>query len=345
MLDARALTGRVFEPQDAATRQVDTVILSHGFWQRRFGGAADIVGRSVRLDQQPYTVVGVMPAAFAFPDRETQLWIPSYISQVHSEDGKSISLQIFGAIARMKPGVTPAQVGAEGTARARAARDPGTTALALFGSADPPTIGATPALDVVVAEVRPAIRILLAAVVLLFATAVASVATVQLARVARRKREMTVRAALGASTARLARQWLTESVVIGVAGGALGMAAARLIIAALPAILPADFPRLSDITLDWRVGLASTAATLAAIVVCGLVPALQARRIDLVQSLADDNRAPVGGGMRTPVARLRAIIMAGQIAVACVLLVGAGLLGRSVQSLINIDRGYIPAIC
>ena len=177
---------------------------------------------------------------------------------------------------------------------------------------------------------------------LLFVTAVASVATVQLARVARRKREMTVRAALGASAARLARQWLTESVVIGVAGGALGMAGARLIVAALPAILPADFPRLSDITLDWRVGFTSSAATLAAIVICGLVPAFQARRIDLVQSLADDNRAPVGGGMRTPVARLRAIIMGGQIAVACILLVGAGLLGRSVQSLINIDRGYQP---
>jgi putative ABC transport system permease protein len=342
VLDARALAGRVFEPQDAATRQVETVILSHGFWQRRFGGAADIVGRSVRIDQQPYTVVGVMPASFAFPDRQTQLWLPSYISQVHSEDGKSISLQIFGAIARMKPGVTPAQVSAEGTARARAARDPGTTALALFGSADPPTIGATPALDVVVAEVRPAIRVLLAAVMLLFVTAVASVATVQLARVARRKREMTVRAALGASTARLARQWLTESVVIGAAGGAAGIAGAAAIISALPAILPADFPRLSDITLDWRVGFASSAATLAAIVICGLVPAVQARRIDLVQSLADDNRAPVGGGMRTPVARLRAIIMAGQIAVACILLVGAGLLGRTVQSLINIDRGYQP---
>ena len=124
---------------------------------------------------------------------------------------RRISLQIFGAIARMRPGVTPAQVAAEGTARARAARDPGTAALALFGSGEPPTITATPALDVVVAEVRPAIRILLAAVLLLFATAVASVATVQLARVAKRRREMTVRAALGASTARLARQWLTES--------------------------------------------------------------------------------------------------------------------------------------
>jgi predicted permease len=343
VLDARALVGRVFDAKDAATRGVDTVILSYSFWQRRFGGAADVVGRAVRLDYLPYTVVGVMPAGFVFPDRETQAWIPSYVPQVYSDDGKSISLQIFGAIARMRPGVTPAQVGAEGTARARAARDPGTSALALFGSGDPPAITATPALEVAIAEVRPAIRVLLAAVLLLFGTAVASVATVQLARVAKRRREMTVRAALGANSARLARQWLSESVIVGIAGGALGMLGARLLIGLLPAVLPADFPRLGDITLDWRVALASTTATLAAIAVCGLVPALQARRIDLVQSLADDNLAPVGGSARTPAARLRAAIMAGQIAVACVLLIGAGLLGRSLLSLINVDRGYDPS--
>jgi putative ABC transport system permease protein len=340
VLDARALAGRVFGARDAATRQADTVILSHGFWQRRFGGA-DIIGRSIRLDALPYTIAGVMPAGFVFPDRETQAWIPLHVPQVFSDDGKSISLQIFSAIARMRPGVAPAQVGAEGTGRARAMRDPGTTTLALFGSGDPPAITATPALEVVIAEVRPAIRVLLAAVLLLFGTAVASVATVQLARVARRRREMTVRAALGAGPLRLARQWLTESAVIGIAGGVLGMAGAWLLIALLPAVLPADFPRLSDITLDWRVALASTTATLAAIAICGLVPALQARRIDLVQSLAD-NLAPVGGGVRSPVARLRAAIMAAQIAVACVLLIGAGLLGRSLQSLINVDRGYDP---
>lgn len=343
VMDARAFVGRVFDARDAATRQPDTVILSHGFWQRRFGGATDILGRSVRLDSLPYTVVGVMPEGFVFPDREMQAWTPLHVPQVYSDDGKSISLQIFGAIARMRPGVTPAQVAAEGTARARAARDPGTTALALFGSGEPPAITATPALDVVIAEVRPAIRVLLAAVLLLFVSAVASVATVQLARVARRRREMTVRAALGATTGRLARQWLTESVVIGVAGGVLGMAGARLLIGLLPTVLPADFPRVGEITLDWRVALASTAATLAAIVVCGLVPTLQARRIDLVQSLADDNLAPVGGGLRTPAARLRATIMAGQIAVACVLLIGASLLGRSLLSLINVDRGYNPS--
>jgi predicted permease len=343
VLDARPHLGRAFEPKDAAGRQVDTVILSHGFWQRRFAGAGDIVGRAVRIDFAPFTVVGVMPPGFAFPDRETQVWVPAHITETHSDDGKSISLQIFSALARMKPGVTTAQISAEGTARARAARDPGTAALALFGSGEPPTITATPALEVMIGEVRPAIRILLAAVLLLFGTAVASVATVQLARVARRRREMTVRAALGASSARLARQWLTETLVIGTAGGALGMAGAKALIDVLPAILPADFPRLGDIMLDWRVALAAAVATLAAVAICALVPAIQARRIDLVQSLADDSLAPVGGGTRTPVARLRAAIMAAQIAVACVLLIGAGLLGRSVQSLINIDRGYDPS--
>jgi putative ABC transport system permease protein len=343
VLDARAFIGRVFDPKDAASRQADTAILSHGFWLRRFGGAPDIIGRSVRLDDLTCTVIGVMPAHFAFPDRETQAWIPAHISQVYSDDGARISLQIFGALARMRPGVTPAQVAAEGTARARAARDPGTAALALFGSGDPPTIAAAPALDVVIAEVRPAIRILLAGVLLLFCTAVASVATVQLARATRRRREMAVRAALGATTTRLARQGLTETAVVAVGGGILGVAGAKLLISAFPAILPADFPRLGDISLDWRAGLASTAATLTAITACAVVPALQARRINLVLSLAEDGFAPVGGGARTRIARLRAVIMAGQVAIACVLLIGAALLGRSLQALIDIDRGYDPS--
>src|SRR5688572_9479961 len=342
VLDARAFMGRVFDARDAADRQADTVILSHGFWQRRFGAAPDILGRVVRLDELSYTVAGVMPAGFAFPDRETQAWIPLHVPQVYSEDGTRISLQIFGALARMRPGVTPAQVGAEGTARARAARDPGTAALALFGSGDPPTITAAPALEVVIAEVRPAIRILLAGVLLLFCTAYASVATIQLARATKRRREMTVRAALGATTARLARQWLTETSAIGIGGGTLGVAGASLLIGSFPAILPADFPRLSDITLDWRVALGSTAATVAAIAVCALFPTMQARRIDLVQALAEDSLAPVGGGARTRVARVRAVIMAGQIAIACILLIGAGLLGRSLQALIDVDRGYDP---
>jgi putative ABC transport system permease protein len=343
VLQARALVGRVFESRDAVLPQTDTLILSHGFWQRRFGGAPEVLGRSVRLDDRAYTVVGVMPSTFAFPDRETQAWTPAVIAPVYGEGGDRISLQIFGAIARMRPGVTAAQVAAEGTARARAARDPGSAALALFGSGEPPTITAMPALEVAIGDVRPAIRVMVSAVVLLFATAIASVVVVQFARVARRRREMALRSALGASASRLTRLWLAESIVVGVLGGVLGMAAARLLIGLLPAILPADFPRLADITLDWRVGLAATAATLAAIVACALVPTIQARSLDLTRSLADGGAAPVGAGMRTPASRLRSVIMASQVAVACVLLIGAGLLGRSFQALINVDRGYDPS--
>jgi len=342
VLDARAFAGRVFDDTDAVARQADKVILSHGFWQRRFGGAPDILGRSIRLDYLPYTVVGVMPAGFAFPDRETQAWVPAHITQVFRDDGATVSLQIFAALGRMRAGVTPEQVAAEGTARARSTRDPGAAALALFGSSEPAAITAMPAHEVLVAEVRPAIRVLLAAVLLLFATAVASVTTVQLARAAKRRREMTVRAALGAATVRLARHWLAESVVVGCCGGAAGIFGASVVLGALPALLPADFPRIGEIALDWRVALASLAATFGAIAICGLAPALQSRRIDLVRALADENRAPAGAGFRTAAARLRAAIMAGQIAVACILLIGAGLLGRSLQALIDIDRGYDP---
>jgi putative ABC transport system permease protein len=342
LLQARPLAGRVFNDDDAAARQAGTMIVSHGFWRRRFGGAADVIGRSVRLDHLPYTIVGVMPPEFAFPDRETQAWIPLHVPPLYSDGDRRVSLQIFGAIGRMRPAATPAQVAAEGTARARASRDPGAVALGLFGSSESPAIVASPALDVAVSEVRPAIGIVFAGVVLLFGTAIGSVATLQLARLAKRRREMTVRAALGASGNRLMAHWLTEAVTVGLAGGVIGMASAILLIGLLPSILPADFPRVSDITVDWPVALASTVTTLVAIAVCGLVPAIQARRIDLVQALADDHLAPVGGGMLAGVARFRAAIMIGQIAIACVLLVGAGLLGRSLQSLINVDRGYDP---
>ena len=181
VLDARAFIGRVFDVKDAASRQADTVILSHGFWLRRFGGAPDVIGRSVRVDDLAYTVIGVMPAGFAFPDRETQAWI-----RPTSRRSTATTAPHFAADLR-RP-CADAIRGHAGAGRRRGHRpgsgraDPGTAALALFGSGEPPRSPLRPALDAVIAEVRPAIRILLAGVLLLFCTAVASVATVQLAR-------------------------------------------------------------------------------------------------------------------------------------------------------------------
>ena len=220
VVKARPAMGRLFSEDDAGSpATTTTAILSHVFWQRRFDGAGDAVGRTIQLDERLYTVVGVMPADFAFPDRETQVWIPQRIQPVAGGGGKFISVSIFSVLARMRPGVTPEQVAAEATSRARAGADLGPAGLALFGSRAAPTIVAVPALDVLTAEVRPALGILLVAVLMLLTTAVGSIAMLQLARATRRRREITVRTALGARTIHLTRQWLSESALVGIAGG------------------------------------------------------------------------------------------------------------------------------
>jgi putative ABC transport system permease protein len=340
LVRARPALGRLFTDDDPGSPTTTaTAILSHAFWQQRFNGASDVIGRTIQLDERPHTIVGVMPAGFDFPDRETQVWVPARIQPVSSGGGKYLSVSIFSAMARMRPGVTPAQVAAEATARARAGDDLGPAGLALFGTKAEPTIVAVPALQVLTGEVRPGLLILLAAVVLLLMTAIGSIAIVQLARAAKRQREMTVRAALGASTGRLTRQWLTESALVGASGGLAGFAGAAAILRMLPSILPADFPRLADVSLDWRAATYACAATVTASLITGWIPALQSRRMNLAQSIAVDSVAVAGG---TKHSKARTGIMIGQIAVACLLLIGAGLLGRSLLELINIDRGYEP---
>ena len=343
VLRARPAAGRLFLAEDATAPRPTVVILAHGLHQRRFGGAADVIGRTIQLDDVTMTVVGVMPEDFAFPDRETQAWVPAHITPVTLDGGARVSVQIFGAMARVRPGVTADQVAAEATARALTGADLGSAGLAMFGSTGAVTVTAAPALEVAIREVRPAIRVLFAAVILLLVTAMASVSTVLLARATRRRREMTVRAALGAGAARLTRQWFVESLLIGSAGGALGLLHAAILLRLLPSVVPADFPRLADVALDWRVASFAVAATLFSSLVCGLVPAAQTYRLDLVRSLSEDPLATSGVSSRTPIARTRAALMVAQLAVACVLLVGAGLLGRSLLALIRIDRGYDPA--
>ena len=192
------------------------------------------------------------------------------------------------------------------------------------------------------AEVRPALLVMLAAVALLLATATANVAGLQLARATARRREIAVRAAIGAGAARLTRQLVVESGLVGAAGAVAGFALAWALHRALPSLLPADFPRVDSIAVDGRVVIFVAGLALLVSVVCGVLPALHARRINLVAWLSDAGAAPVGGGMRSPTARTRTLIMAGQLAVSCVLLVGAALLTRSFVALLHADRGYDP---
>jgi putative ABC transport system permease protein len=341
VLRATPEVGRTFLDSDAGRAQARALILSHGLWQRRFGGRADIVGQVLPLDGQPYTVVGVMPRTFSFPTPDTEAWTPLAVAPVN-RGGGVIGLMIFQALARLRTGATPEQAAAEATVRARSAPDLKQTAIALFGTNGAPGVVARPALDVMTAEVRPALTILLAAVGLLLVASSASLIVLQLARVARRRREIAVRVAIGAGTARLFRQWLVESVVLGAAGTLSGLLTAFLLHRGLPMVLPAGFPRVDDVRLDWRVAAFACGVAMLVSLACGLVTAFCGRRDELVSPMREGSGAtpPV---VRTPAARIRTVFMAAQVAVACILLVGASLLVRSFVELLDADRGFDPS--
>ena len=340
VLGVRPLLGRTMLDSDNAPGAPNPIVLGFDLWQRRFGSRRDIVGQIVRLDSQPYTVIGVMPQDFAFPDREVQAWTRQIVGPVNRPGGV-ISLMIFSAIARLRPGVTAEQASAEGTARARIAPDLKQTAIALFGNNGPAGITALPARDVMTREVRPALLILLAAVGLLFLTSTASLVVLQLSRVARRAREIAVRTAIGAGHARLVRQWLVESTLLGIIGATSGLVMAMVLHRGLPAVLPAGFPRVDDVRLDWRVALFACVVAMLVSLACGMVPAFRARR-DRVTADLSEGAASTPSVTRTTAARLRTAFMAGQVAVACILLVGASLLARSFTALIDVDRGFDP---
>ena len=332
IIGARPLLGALFRDADDRSK---VVVISEGLWRQRFAAEASAVGRSLHLDGAPYTIVGVLPEAQSFPDRQARAWVPFHVGPAAGG-----FLSMFEAIARIRPGVTPEQAASEGTARGRFAPDTGMTTMAIFGGTGAVEVSARPMRDALVADVRRPLLMLLAAVLLLLLIATSNVASLQLSRATARRREFAIRAALGASGGRLAGQLMIESVWLGVAGGAAGLALAWLLQESLPAILPADFPRATDLGIDTTVAAFASAMTLLASVAFGLAPALRIRRMDLVSSLTEDGVSPVGISGRSGVARTRLLIISGQVAIAAVLLVGAGLLGRSFLEMLAADRGY-----
>ena len=342
MLGGAPEIGRTFAAGEDDPGRPPIVVISHGFWQQQFGGRPDIAGQSVRLDGTTCTIVGVMPASFAFPDRETRAWQPFHIAPVTRPDKPGRFLSLFQAVGRLRDGVTPAQAAAEGTARGRAAPPAGPVGIAVFGSNGPVEVSVIPMLQALTGKVRDGILIMLAAVMLLLVTATANVASLQLARGTARRREYAIRAALGAGRARLFSQSLIESALLGLLGGGVAVVLTAWMHRALPSLLPPDFPRLTDLTFDWRIQALAMLLSVAAGIAFGLLPALHATRPDVTPVLVEDSLAPVGGSLRAPLARARALIMAGQVAVACVLLVGGFLLLRSFTGLMNAQLGYEP---
>lgn len=335
-LGAAPLMGRGFTEDEARQGAEPVAILSHGFWQRRYGGDPSVVGRAIVVDGASTRVVGVMPAGFKLPtdyhvDRAepTQLYRPF---ELNPQNRGSHGLYAAAALA---PGATVGQASAELEAVTAALTREGLYRESMqFGafavSVDEEILGA----------IRPALLLLFGAVAFLLLIACANVANLLLARAESRHRELAIRSALGASQWRLVRQLLTEALLLAALGGAAGIGLAWAGVQALAAYDPASVPGATSVAIDARV-LAFTAG-LAALttVLFSLVPAWRAARIDLTDSLKDGGQQGTVGAARQ---RLRRALVVAEMALAVVLLVGAGLMIRSLWALQHIDIGFAPA--
>ena len=330
-LGVNPVAGRTFRHEDDVLGAAPVAILGGGYWSREFGSSADVIGKSLRLNGTSYVIIGVIPASFSFYGQQRDVYTP--IGQWNDPSFRdrriSVSARVIG---RLKPGVTVGQAQAD---MDRVARN-----LAIeFPVADKDTgVSVVSLKDDIVGNVRPLLLLLLAAVGFLLLIACANVANLLLARSTARSREFAVRAALGAGRMRVIRQLLTESVLLAVVGGALGIglafAAAQTVLRSLPAVVP----RAEEISLDGRVLLFSLALTAAAAILFGLAPAVRGSQVNVQQILKESGRGSSGARHR-----LQRIFVVLEVAMALVLLIGAGLMLRSLAALWRVDPGYNPS--
>lgn len=328
LLRAQTIRGRVFTPQeDAADAHV--AVISYRLWQSWFGGDETALGRTVRINARPFTIIGVLPPDFYFHRRSTDLWLTLGLNP--SENLRKTQGRWMWTLARLKPGVSFKQAQAQMDAigqRLEIAYPEYDTNWA---------ISVEPLRDSLVGEVKTSLLVLLGAVTLLLAVACANVANLLLARYSARRREMAVRGALGAARWRLIRQLLTESLVLGLVGGVLGMLLAELAVSGLVALAPKELMHSVQVSFDARIIVFSFLLCLATSIVFGLAPALLASHGDLNRALHEESRLATGGGTR-----LRSWLVAAEIACSVALLAGAGLLFRTLIGLQAVDPGIEP---
>lgn len=335
MLGVSASLGRTFLSEDSKPESSNVVILSYGLWARRFGSDPGVIGNTISLNANPYTVIGVMPPDFkffikqsSFSGRQADLWMPLRLTpQTRIRRGRSLS-----AAARLKDGVTLEQ-----------ARSEMNTIAARFEEQYPDFnknwgVNLVPLHSQLAGEIRPALLVLLGAVGFVLLIACANVANLLLARAAARQKEMAIRSAMGAGRGRIVRQLLTESLLLACFGGLTGLALAYWGTRFLISMSPKDLLGIDSIGLDYRLLGFTLAVSLITGVIFGLAPAIQASRANINDPLKEGGRSAATSGSR----RLRNVFVVTEIALAIVLLVGSGLMIRSVMRLQSVSPGFNP---
>jgi predicted permease len=321
--------GRDFLPEEDRPGAPKVVVLSHALWRGRFGADPGVLGRSVTLNDEGYTVVGVAPASFRYPDT-AQLWTPLQADPASRD--RANYLEVVG---RLKAGA-----GVERLASAMPLLSERYRAFYGEDMSKEERLGAKPLQEHLSGRLRPALLMLLGAVALVLLIACVNLANLQLARAATRAREIAVRSALGASSARIVRQLLTESVLLAGMGGLVGVLLAAAGVPGLLSLAPQSLQRFEAVGVDVGVLAFSAALSLLTGVLFGILPALQAVRADL-QTALKDGASRTGGG--TAGVRTRRLLVAGEVALAVVLLIGASLLVRSFAQLRGVAPGFDPA--
>ena len=341
MLGATPQIGRLYGPQDYALGFSPNVVISDALWRRDFGADPNVLGRTFRFDGDPATIIGVLPPGFRHPgptvSGDVQVWAAAgFSADPFPKPIRSNNTLNAGTIGRLKPGLTLEQAQARLTAMAAEIRKD-------FPTDYPPqaqwTIEIQPLQEVLVGNVRPMLLVLLAAVMLIVFIVSLNIANLLLARASGRQQEMAVRLALGASPGRMVRQMLTESVLLSLIGGLAGIAAAFGTLRLILDVVPANIPRLNEVRMNWVVLAFALLISILTGLLFGLAPALHSAKVALFSAIREGGR---GSGYSARTGRLRDVLIVSELAFAVMLMVGAGLLLRTLRDLLRENPGFNP---
>src|ERR1700736_2496657 len=341
MLGTTPEIGRLFGPQDFALGFAEATVISDGLWRRSYGGDPNILGKRLGMDNDPYTIVGVLPAGFRHPGatvaKDVEVWVTcGFSGDPYPKPARNVKVA-REAIGRLKPGIDVTQAQARLTAMASELRTD-------FPNDYPPeakwSIEIQPLQDALVGNVRPQLLVLMAAVVLVVLIASVNIANLLLARASGRQREMALRVALGAGRTRMVRQMLTEALVLSSISGVAGVLAAKLTLSFILHFVPASVPRLAEVGVDRTVLLFALLISIFTGIIFGLAPAFQAMKADMTAAIREGAQ---GSGSSAKTFRLRSLLIVSELALTVVLMVGAGLLLRTFWGLLQGNPGFNPS--